>query len=172
MPEADVDTVLDGVRRGAPPPRGKDRGLTASHLTAFIDPRLWKTFEGDGENVLYMFLPFLNRSTYITCCRASSPFIETFSLGWRTMNHGGLISPKRTFLASEIRNPHGPNQRAAPESVCSIQGGSDSPHRKTSPGSTSGVFQTPQTAGKEGTYGNTCPPTCPVLIRAQAYGKR
>ena len=75
-----MDTVLDGIRRGAPPPRGRDRGLTASHLNVFIDPRVWRTFEGDGENVPYSFLRFTYRSAYITSRRISSPFIETFSL--------------------------------------------------------------------------------------------
>lgn len=60
VPEADADTVLDDIRRGAPPPRGKDRGLTVSHLKTFLDPRLWKTFEGDGENVSCLFLLSLN----------------------------------------------------------------------------------------------------------------
>lgn len=51
-PEVDADTVLDDIRSGAPPPRGRDRGLTASHLKTFLDPTIWKTFEGDSENVL------------------------------------------------------------------------------------------------------------------------
>ncbi|KAF9650262.1 DnaJ-domain-containing protein, partial [Thelephora ganbajun] len=52
-PEADADTVLNDIRRGAPPSRGKDRGLTVGHLNAFFDPRIWKTFEGDGENSFF-----------------------------------------------------------------------------------------------------------------------
>ena len=152
VPEADVDTVLDGIRRGAPPPRGKDRGLTVSHLSAFIDPRIWKTFEGDGENVPYMSFLFPDWPAYITSRRASSPFIGTFSLDWRTTNRSGLISPGRTSLASETTNPHGPNPEAAPKSVHSTRGGSNSPHRKTSLGSTSGISQTLQTAGQEGMH--------------------
>jgi len=50
------------MRRGAPPPPGRDRGLTVNHLRAFFDPRIWKTFEGDGENVPCMFLLFLDWS--------------------------------------------------------------------------------------------------------------
>lgn len=38
---------------GAAPPRGKDRGLTANHLETFLDPTIWKTFEGDGENSFF-----------------------------------------------------------------------------------------------------------------------
>lgn len=159
MPEVDADTVLDGIRRGAPPPRGKDRGLTVSHLNTFLNPRVWKTFEGDSENVLCMFLLFLDRSAHITCRRVSSPFIETFSLDWRTMSRSGPISPERTILASETKNPRGPNPGATPKSVYSTQGGSNSPHRKTSLGSISGIFLTLQTAGQEGAYGNTPLPT-------------
>ena len=152
MPEADVDTVLDGIRRGAPPPRGKDRGLAVSHLNAFIDPRIWKTFEGSGENVLYMSLLFPDLSAYITPRRASSPFIGTFSLDWRTTSRSGLISPRRTSLTSETTNPRGPNPEAALKSVRSTRGGSNSPHRKTFLGSISGISQTPQTAGRGGTH--------------------
>lgn len=62
VPEPDADIVLDDIRRGAPLPGKKDRGLTVRHLNAFFNPRIWKTFEGDGENVLCMFLFFLYRS--------------------------------------------------------------------------------------------------------------
>jgi len=163
VPEVDADTVLDGIRKGAPPPRRKDRGLTVSHLNTFLNPRIWKTFEGDGENVLSMFPLFLDRSAHITCRRASSPFIETFSLDWRTTSRSGLISLKRNILASETKNPHGPNPGVTPKSVYSTQGGSDSPRQKTSLGSISGVILTLQTAGKEGTYGNTS--LLPMLTR-------
>lgn len=157
-----MDTVLDGIRRGAPPPRGKDRGLTVSHLNAFIDPRIWKTFDGNGENVLYMSLLFPDWSVYITSRRASSPFIGTFSLDWRTTSRSGLISPRRTSLVSETTNPHGPNPEAALKSARSTQGGSNSPHRKTSLGSISGISQTLQTAEREGAHEiSVCLPVLP-----------
>lgn len=52
-PEADANSVLDEIRKGAPPPRGRDRGLTVSHLETFLDPRIWETFEDDGENSFF-----------------------------------------------------------------------------------------------------------------------
>ena len=171
MPEADVDTVLDDIRRGAPPPRGKDRGLTVSHLNAFIDPRVWKTFEGDGKNVPYMSLLFPGWPPYITSRRASSPFIGTFSLDWRPTSRSGLISHRGTSLTSETTNPHGPHPEAALKSVRSTRGGSNSPHRKTSLGPISGISQTLQTAGGGGTHWIPLL-TCPALTQQQAYGKR
>jgi hypothetical protein len=148
--------VLDDIRRGAPPPRGKDRGLTVSHLNTFLDPRIWKTFEGDGENVLRLFLPFLNPSPCVTSRRASSPFTETFSLDWRTTSPSGLHSSKRTSLVSETTNPCGTNPKMAPKSVYSTRRGLNSPRRKISRGSINGIFQMLQTAGQEGSCGNTC----------------
>ena len=149
--------MLGDIRRGAPPPRGKDRGLTVNHLETFLNPTVWKTFEGDGENVLCLFFLFFDWSTWMTCHRASSPSIKIFSLDWRTMSRSGLRFPKTASLVSETTNPHGPNPKAAPKSVYSTQGGLTSPHRKISLGSINGIFQMLQTAGQEGSYRNTCP---------------
>lgn len=70
----------------------------------------------------------------ITSRRVSSRFTETFSPGWRTMSHSGLISPKKIILVSETLNPLGLGPKAGPKSVSSIRGGSSSPPRKTSLG--------------------------------------
>jgi hypothetical protein len=149
--------VLGDIRSGAPPPRGKGRGLTVNHLRSFLDPTIWKTFEADGENVSFFLIFFSDQATWMTCRRTSSPFTETFSHDWRTMSHSGLHFHKKTFLVSETANPHGLNQKAALKSVCSTQRGLTSPHRKISLGLISGIFQTLQTAGQEGSYQNTCP---------------
>ena len=47
--EADAETVFEDIRKEAPPPRARDRGLTAEHLTRFFDPSLWKGM-GMGMN--------------------------------------------------------------------------------------------------------------------------
>jgi hypothetical protein len=77
---------------------------------------------------------YFSTSLRITWRRASSRFIEIFSPDWRTTSRSGPISPKKTILALEITNPLGLGPGAGPKSVYSTQGGSGSPHRKTSLG--------------------------------------
>lgn len=50
MPEADEETVWEDIRRGAPPPRTRDRGLTVRHLSRFFDSTMWSGFD-DGDDV-------------------------------------------------------------------------------------------------------------------------
>ncbi|THV02777.1 DnaJ-domain-containing protein [Dendrothele bispora CBS 962.96] len=54
-PEPDEQTVYEDIRRGAPPPRARDRGLTVRHLTRFLDASIWNGFgdEGDGFFAIY-----------------------------------------------------------------------------------------------------------------------
>ncbi|KAF9223560.1 DnaJ-domain-containing protein [Gyrodon lividus] len=48
IPEPDAATVFEDIRRGAPPPRARDRGLTVRHLSQFFDATIWSGFD-DGE---------------------------------------------------------------------------------------------------------------------------
>ncbi|KAK7454543.1 hypothetical protein VKT23_011297 [Stygiomarasmius scandens] len=54
-PEPDEQTVYEDIRKGAPPPRARDRGLTVRHLTRFFDASIWNGFgdEGDGFYAIY-----------------------------------------------------------------------------------------------------------------------
>lgn len=42
--------MFDDIKRGAPPPRARDRGLSVRHLEQFFNPSIYSGF-GDGENV-------------------------------------------------------------------------------------------------------------------------
>ncbi|KAE9403656.1 DnaJ-domain-containing protein [Gymnopus androsaceus JB14] len=57
-PEPDDETVYEDIRKGAPPPRARDRGLTVRHLSRFFDATLWDGFgdEGDGFYAVYRSL--------------------------------------------------------------------------------------------------------------------
>lgn len=55
MPEADAETVFEDIRKGAPPPRARDRGLTVRHISRFLDSTLWTGFD-DDENVRLFIL--------------------------------------------------------------------------------------------------------------------
>ncbi|TFK40071.1 hypothetical protein BDQ12DRAFT_601907 [Crucibulum laeve] len=52
VPEADAETVFNDIRKGAPPPRARDRGLTVRHLARFFDATIWDDF-GDGDNSFF-----------------------------------------------------------------------------------------------------------------------
>lgn len=48
-PEPDAEAVFEDIRKGAPPPRARDRGLTVRHLARFFDATVWSDFD-DSEN--------------------------------------------------------------------------------------------------------------------------
>ncbi|KAH6913265.1 hypothetical protein BKA70DRAFT_1384180, partial [Coprinopsis sp. MPI-PUGE-AT-0042] len=49
VPEADGDVVFEDITKGNKAPRTRDRGLTAGHLSRFLDASIWSGFH-DGEN--------------------------------------------------------------------------------------------------------------------------
>lgn len=52
IPEADSKTVFEDIKRGAPPPRARDRGLTVRHLEQFFNPSIFQGFD-DGPDSFY-----------------------------------------------------------------------------------------------------------------------
>ncbi|KAF7424333.1 hypothetical protein PC9H_009640 [Pleurotus ostreatus] len=52
IPEPDAETVFEGIRKGAPPSRARDRGLTVRHLAQFFDATKWPDFD-DGDNSFF-----------------------------------------------------------------------------------------------------------------------
>ncbi|KAF8072104.1 DnaJ domain-containing protein [Lyophyllum atratum] len=52
LPEPDEETVFQDVRKGAPPPRARDRGLTTRHLERFLESPLWSGFD-DGSDSFF-----------------------------------------------------------------------------------------------------------------------
>ena len=54
-PEPDVETVFEDIRKGAPPPTTRDRGLTVQHLTLSSARQSWSGYE-DRENVCFWYL--------------------------------------------------------------------------------------------------------------------
>ncbi|RPD54290.1 DnaJ-domain-containing protein [Lentinus tigrinus ALCF2SS1-7] len=52
IPEPDAADVFEEIRKGAPPPRARDRGLTVRHLTQFFDISIYDGFD-DGPNSFF-----------------------------------------------------------------------------------------------------------------------
>ena len=57
IPEPDAEAIFEEIRKGAPPPRSRDRGLTVRHLTQFFDTTICDGFD-DGPNVSRFLLHF------------------------------------------------------------------------------------------------------------------
>ncbi|KAL0954728.1 hypothetical protein HGRIS_003681 [Hohenbuehelia grisea] len=54
-PEPDAETVFEDIRKGAPPSRARERGLTSRHLAQFFDPSKWSGLDDgpDGFFTIY-----------------------------------------------------------------------------------------------------------------------
>ncbi|TFK86714.1 DnaJ-domain-containing protein [Polyporus arcularius HHB13444] len=52
IPEPDAADVFEEIRKGAPPPRARDRGLTVRHLAQFFDLSIYDGFD-DGPNSFF-----------------------------------------------------------------------------------------------------------------------
>lgn len=50
VPEPDVQSVFEDVKRGAAPNRARDRGMTVRHLQPFFDANIWSGLD-DSEDV-------------------------------------------------------------------------------------------------------------------------
>ncbi|KAI0084125.1 hypothetical protein BDY19DRAFT_973971 [Irpex rosettiformis] len=47
IPEPDAASVFEDIKRGAPAPRGRDRGLTSRHLEQFMNPSIFNGLDDD-----------------------------------------------------------------------------------------------------------------------------
>ncbi|KAF5382061.1 hypothetical protein D9615_004223 [Tricholomella constricta] len=61
VPEADAETVFEDVRKGAPPPRARDRGLTVRHLSRFFDATLWSGFDDGADSFFTLYRNLFER---------------------------------------------------------------------------------------------------------------
>ncbi|KXN85869.1 hypothetical protein AN958_10767 [Leucoagaricus sp. SymC.cos] len=60
-PEPDAETVFEDVKRGAPPSRARDRGLTERHLERFFDPTIWKDFSDGPDSFFTIYRNLFSR---------------------------------------------------------------------------------------------------------------
>ncbi|KAF5375590.1 hypothetical protein D9757_008538 [Collybiopsis confluens] len=60
-PEPDDKTVYEDIRRGAPPSRARDRGLTVRQLSRFFDATLWQDFGDDGDGFYAIYRNLFTR---------------------------------------------------------------------------------------------------------------
>ncbi|TCD62894.1 hypothetical protein EIP91_006251 [Steccherinum ochraceum] len=103
VPEPDAETVFDDIRRGAPPPRARDRGLSVNHLARFFDPNHYTGFD-DGPDSFYT----LYRNLFSRLAHEESLFDESLqsadlpsfgdsSWSWTAVSKAEAGNAARTF---------------------------------------------------------------------------
>ncbi|KAK0469973.1 uncharacterized protein EV420DRAFT_1257249 [Desarmillaria tabescens] len=99
QPEPDAETVFEDIRKGAPPPRARDRGLTVRHLARFFDATIWSGFADDENGFFTIYRNLFDR---LKAEEAMISDIDLPSFGYSTWTwtpvHKGEDSPAaRTF---------------------------------------------------------------------------
>ncbi|CDO77186.1 hypothetical protein BN946_scf184705.g11 [Trametes cinnabarina] len=72
IPEPDAADVFDEIKRGAPPPRARDRGLTVRHLAQFFDTGIYDGFD-DGPNSFFT----IYRNLFDRLAHDEKQFVDT-----------------------------------------------------------------------------------------------
>ncbi|KAK7686133.1 hypothetical protein QCA50_010945 [Cerrena zonata] len=61
VPEPDASTVFEDIKKGAPHPRARDRGLTVRHLTQFFDVSIYKGFDDGPDDFFTIYRNLFDR---------------------------------------------------------------------------------------------------------------
>lgn len=100
VPEADEETVWEDIRKGAPPPRARDRGLTVRHLSRFFDFTMWSGFDdGDGSffSIYRNLFARLAAEEGLISSDVEYPSLGYSTWGWAAVDSGGGDHTARTF---------------------------------------------------------------------------
>lgn len=86
--------MFEGIRKGAPPSRARDRGLTIRHLAQFFDATKWPDFD-DGDNVNAPY-PSPSRSKLTTS-------VQSFFTIYRNLFH--RLASEEAMFADHLEFP-------------------------------------------------------------------
>ncbi|KAG7450990.1 DnaJ-domain-containing protein [Guyanagaster necrorhizus] len=104
QPEPDAETVFEDIRKGAPPPRARDRGLTVRHLARFFDATIWSGFADDDNGFFSVYRNLFNRlmaeETMISDIDLPSFGYSTWT--WTPVHKGEESTAARTFYNAWI----------------------------------------------------------------------
>ncbi|KZT02892.1 DnaJ-domain-containing protein [Laetiporus sulphureus 93-53] len=64
VPEPDAQTVFEEIKRGAPPPRARGRGLTVRHLALFLDISIYHGFDDGPDSFFTIYRNLFDRLAY------------------------------------------------------------------------------------------------------------
>ncbi|EIW57820.1 DnaJ-domain-containing protein [Trametes versicolor FP-101664 SS1] len=82
IPEANTADVLDEIRRGAPPPKARDRGLSVRHLKPFFDTGIYNGVD-DGPNSFFtIYRNLFDRLAHDEKAYTDDPFPSFGSSTW------------------------------------------------------------------------------------------
>ncbi|KAJ4479941.1 DnaJ domain-containing protein [Lentinula aciculospora] len=100
-PEPDDETVYEHIRKGVPPSRAPDRGLSVHQLSQFFDATLWKDYgdEGDGFYAIYRNL-FVRLEAEERLASDSEVYMPSFGYSnwpWVPQSKGEEATAARTF---------------------------------------------------------------------------
>ncbi|KAJ3788083.1 DnaJ domain-containing protein [Lentinula aff. detonsa] len=105
-PEPDDETVYEDIRKGAPPSRARDRGLSVRQLSRFFDATLWKDFsdEDDGFYAIYRSL-FVRLEAEEKLVSDNEVYLPSFGYSnwpWAPQSKEDNSSAARTFYNAWI----------------------------------------------------------------------
>ncbi|KAH9838779.1 uncharacterized protein C8Q71DRAFT_752827 [Rhodofomes roseus] len=103
-PEPDARTVFEDVKRGAPPPRARDRGLTVRHLAQFFDASIYTGYD-DGPNSFFtiyhnLFDRLAQEERQFTDASSQHPSLGDATWPWVPANKDSRDRAARTFYNS------------------------------------------------------------------------
>ncbi|KAH7873313.1 DnaJ domain-containing protein [Lentinula edodes] len=105
-PEPDDETVYEDIRKGAPPSRARDRGLSVRQLSRFFDATLWKDFgdEGDGFYAIYrsVFARLVAEEKLVSDDEVYLPSFGYSHWPWAPQSKGEEATAARTFYNTWI----------------------------------------------------------------------
>ncbi|KAK0193607.1 hypothetical protein F5146DRAFT_1031419 [Armillaria mellea] len=98
-PEPDAETVFEDIRKGAPPPRARDRGLTVRHLARFFDATIWSGFADDDNGFFTVYRNLFNRlqAEEALVSNIDLPSFGYSSWNWTPAQKGEDLPAARTF---------------------------------------------------------------------------
>ncbi|ETW82939.1 hypothetical protein HETIRDRAFT_66827 [Heterobasidion irregulare TC 32-1] len=99
VPEPDVETVFEDIKKGTTPARARDRGLSVRHLAPFLNPSIWSALD-DSDNGFFT----IYRNLFARLAHDEAPYtdVEFPSFGdstwtWTAPSKDKQMEAARTF---------------------------------------------------------------------------
>ncbi|TDL25458.1 DnaJ-domain-containing protein [Rickenella mellea] len=99
-PEPEAETVFEDIRRGAPPSRARDRGLTVRHLAPFFDASKWSGLDDSSDGFFTLYRNLFDRLSHDESQysgRSADEYPSFGSASWSWTTHGNMDDAARHF---------------------------------------------------------------------------
>ncbi|KAL4066764.1 DnaJ-domain-containing protein [Scleroderma citrinum] len=101
-PEPDAEEVFQGVRKGAPPSRARDRGLTVRHLSYFFDTSRWTAFDDSENGFFTLYRNLFSRLAQEENLISEIEYPSFGYLAWRWVSSQSRTECARDFYAAWV----------------------------------------------------------------------